>query len=182
MWPSPAAVARALAAGRLPGNLYVACRPSPQPVCYACDPSGRLLLLTRTGTPVGRSLRPRPGDRPPATVLEVADRPCPGAASLGRVWLSGWARPLDGEAARAAALEFAAVHPTGVLLDVGRGAVLHHVELDGVRLERAGVTIDVEPADFAAAAAAGPEQLLRLREAIGQRAQGAGRPPGSPVR
>ncbi|GGK23007.1 hypothetical protein GCM10010124_14440 [Pilimelia terevasa] len=183
MWPSPAAVARALVASRLPGSLHVACRPGPQPVCYACDAHGRLLLLSREGSPAGRALRPRPGDhRTVAAVLEIADLPCPGAgATLGRVWLSGWVRALEDVAARAAALDFAAAHPTGMLLDVGRGAVLHHVDLAAVRLERAGATIEVTPVDFVEATPAAPAQLQRLREAIAQGPQAAGRS-SAPVR
>lgn len=182
MWPHPASVARALLTGCRPGNLYVAFRPSPQPVCYATDAHGRLLLLAHDDTPVGRTLWPRAEGQAVAAVLEVADDPCRGRPSLGRAWASGWARPLAGMGARAAALDFAAVHPTGLLLDVGRGTTLYHVDLAAVRLERAGAALEVDPAQFAAAPVATPPQLARLREQIARTAAQDGEASTSPVR
>ncbi|BCJ63322.1 DUF2470 domain-containing protein [Polymorphospora rubra] len=152
MQPSPAEVARTLAAGRLAGTAHVACRPGPHPVRHVTDPSGRLLLLTRAGTLSANALHPSDGADDVAVVLDVPDvPPVTGSPSLGRVWISGWATELTGAAAVAAAVDYAAVDPTGDLLDVGRGMVLHRVDVAEIRLERAGTMIDIDPDDYAEA-------------------------------
>ncbi|GAA2517031.1 hypothetical protein [Pilimelia columellifera] len=167
MWPHPAAVARALAAATRPASLYLACRPSPQLTRYICDPHGTVLLLARDDSPAAHALRPTPGEDDVAAVLEIVDDPDqPDLPSLGRVWLSGWVAPLSGVGARAAALDFAAVHPLSDLLDVGRGVTLYRLELAEVRLERGDRSVDIVPEDFAAAAPACPGQLARLRARI----------------
>ncbi|MBE1492312.1 DUF2470 domain-containing protein [Plantactinospora soyae] len=152
MQPSPAEVARTLAAGRLAGTAQVAYRPGPHEVRHATDPSGRILLLVSIVSDLAAALRPEPGTRGRALVLDVRDLPpAAGAPALGRLWVSGWAEPLDGPAARQAAVDFAEVVPTGDLLDVGRRFTLHRFEPVEVRLERGGTVIDVEPAEYAAA-------------------------------
>jgi len=90
--------------------------------------------------------------------LGVTDRPpVTGAPSLGRAWVSGWARPLAGAEARAAALEFVRVHPTEDLLLLGKGFVLYRMEAAEVRLQdvpgRADQSgkVTVDPAGYAAA-------------------------------
>lgn len=152
MQPSPAEVARTLAAGRLTGTAYVACRPGPHPIRHVTDQSGQLLLLTREGAVPAKVLRPADGADDTAVVLDIPDAPpVLGAPSLGRVWISGWATELGGDDAVAAALDYAAIDPVGDLLDIGKGAVLHRVDVAEVRLERNGVTIDVDVDDYAAA-------------------------------
>ncbi|HEU4425438.1 MAG TPA: DUF2470 domain-containing protein [Pilimelia sp.] len=152
MQPSPAEVARTLVAGRLPGTAHVACRPGPLPVRHATDHAGRLLLLDRANGPLAAALRPAAGAEDVALVLAAADDPpIPGAPAIGRVWVSGWASPLRGAAAREAAIEFAAVHPTGDLLDVGRGVAIYRMAPAEVRLGRASAVIDVDPDEYAAA-------------------------------
>ena len=152
MRPSPAEIARTLVVGRLAGTVQVACRPGPLTVDHATDGAGRPLLLTRVGSAVAESLRPRDEADDLAVVLSVADvAPMNGAPSLGRAYLSGWVLPLTGTEARAAACEFAAVNPIEQLLDLGRGYVLHRVEPAEVRLERAGATIVVGLDDYLAA-------------------------------
>jgi len=152
MQPSPAEVARTLASGRLPGTAHVACGPGPLPVRHATDQAGRLMLLDRVDGPLSAVLRPAPGADDTAVVIDAADEPpVEGSPDLGRVWVSGWARLLDGQEARAAAVEFAAVHAIGDLFDVGDGFALHRMEPAEVRLVRAGAVIDVDPDEFAAA-------------------------------
>lgn len=152
MQPSPAEVARTLATGRLPGTAHVAYRPGPHQVRHAADAAGRILLLVPVFTDLAAALRPIPGRPGTALVLDVPDLPpAAGAPALGRLWLSGWAQPLDGAEARRAAVEFAEVNPTGDLLDVGRWCRLYRVEPAEIRLERDGTMLDIGPADYAAA-------------------------------
>ncbi|MFD0972650.1 DUF2470 domain-containing protein [Plantactinospora endophytica] len=152
MQPSPAEVARTLAAGRLAGTAQVAYRPGPHQVRHATDPSGRMLLLVSVVNNLAAALRPTSGGRGTALVLDVRDLPpAAGAPSLGRVWLSGWPEPLTGAEARLAAVDFADVVPTGDLLDVGRGFTLYRFEPAEIRLERGGTVRHVEPAEYAAA-------------------------------
>ncbi|WP_422774095.1 DUF2470 domain-containing protein [Plantactinospora sp. WMMC1484] len=152
MQPSPAEVARTLAAGRLAGTAQVAYRPGPHQVRHATDPSGRLLLLVSIVSDLAAVLRPTGAGRATALVLDVRDLP-PGAGTppLGRVWISGWPEPLSGAEARRAAVDFADVVPTGDLLDVGGCFTLYRFEPVEIRLERAGTVLDVEPAEYAAA-------------------------------
>jgi hypothetical protein len=150
--PSPAEIARTLVAGRLAGTVQAACRPGPLPVDHATDGAGRPLLLTRVGSAVAESLRPRDEADDLAVVLTVADVPPVHAApTLGRAYLSGWVTPLTGTEARAAACEFAEVNPLEHLLDLGRGYVLHRLEPAEVRLDRSGATIAVGLDDYLAA-------------------------------
>ncbi|SDZ08652.1 hypothetical protein SAMN05444365_105248 [Micromonospora pattaloongensis] len=149
MPPTPAELARTLAAGRLPGVAHVAFRPGPHPVRHVTDPLGRVLLLVPSAGRAARALRPEPGVDDAAIVLDVPDvPPLPGAPGLGRVRISGWVSPLAGEAAREAALQYADVDPAGDLLDVGRAFTLHRVEVAEVRLERGGTTVEVDPDDY----------------------------------
>jgi hypothetical protein len=160
MQPSHAELARTLTAGRLPATASVACRPGLFPVRHLADADGHLLLLTPAGGGLAGALRPADGGDDTAVVLDIPDvPPVAGAPSLGRVWVAGWARALDGDEARAAALGWAEQDPTGDLLDVGHGQVLHHVDVAEIRLERNDVTVDVDPEDFAVAA---PDPLHRL--------------------
>jgi hypothetical protein len=162
MRPSPAELARTLVAGRLAGTVQVACRPGPLAVDYATDGAGRPLLLTRVGTAVAESLRPRDDDADDvAVVLSVDDvAPISGAPTVGRVHVSGWVAPLTGTDALAAAEEFAEVNPVGDLLDLGRGTVLHRVEPAEIRLTRGnGTPAVVALDDFLAA---DPDPLRRV--------------------
>jgi hypothetical protein len=152
MQPSPAEVARTLAAGHLPAVAHVACRPGPHPVRHVADDHGRLLLLSPAGGALSTALRPPDGADDIAMVLDIADvPPMAGSPSLGRVWVSGWAKRLDGSAAREAALEYAAVDASGDLLDVGHGQELHRMEVAEVRYERHHTLIDVDPDEYAEA-------------------------------
>jgi hypothetical protein len=107
MQPSPAEVARTLAAGRLPGDAHIACRPGPHPVRHATDPAGQVLMLVPTDSDLAEALRPVAGADDLAVVLDVRDvPPVAGSPTLGRVWVSGWAAPLTGAEARQAAQDF----------------------------------------------------------------------------
>ena len=153
MQPSHAELARTLASGRLPGTVQVACHPGPYPVRHITDVVGRPLLLVPDRSGLAQALRPANGLDDTALVLDIPDvPPAAGAPSLGRVWVAGWATPLDGDEARAAAMDWAATDPTGDLLDVGRGQSLHRVDVAEVRLERTCFTVDGEVDDEAAAA------------------------------
>jgi hypothetical protein len=136
-----ARTARSLAAGRVPATARVAWSEGLFRVRYALDREGRPLLLCRAGGSLDLALAP--GDV--ALVITVA-----GAAE--RVWISGWARALDGLAARAAAIEFALVNPLSDLLDVGRGFCLYYLDVAEVRLECGRTVIDVDIDDYVAAA------------------------------
>ncbi|GAA4716912.1 DUF2470 domain-containing protein [Phytohabitans rumicis] len=152
MHPSPAEVARTLAAGRLRGSAHIACRPGPHQVRHATDAGGRVLLLVPVDSDIARALRPADDAEDVALVLDVLDvPPVAGAPSLGRVWVSGWAAPLAGTEARQAALDFVDIDPTGDLLDVGRGQVIFRMAAEEVRLERGGALIDIDPDEYAAA-------------------------------
>jgi hypothetical protein len=121
-------------------------------VRHATDRAGRLLLLARAGGVLADALEPADGAPAVAVALHVTDAPpVDGAPHLGELRASGWASVLTGVAAREAALEFADANPSSDLLDVGRGFVLHRVEIAEVRLERAGTRIDVEPGEYAQA-------------------------------
>lgn len=169
MQPSPAEVARTLAAGRLAGTAQVAYRPGPHQVRHATDSSGRVLLLVSVVSDLAAALRPSgivgrmpggpgmarhpaAGGRGAAVVLDVRDLPpSAGVPSLGRLRISGWARALGGDVARRAAVDFAEVVPTADLLDVGQRFTLYRYEPAEVRLDRGDVRYDIEPAEYAAA-------------------------------
>ncbi len=157
MQPSPAEVARTLATGRLVGTIQVACcrsdaNPGPYRVPHATDPAGRLLLLSRAGGELAGALEPAPGAAGVAVALRVPDvPPVDGAPHLGELRASGWATVLTGVPAHEAALAFAQSNPVDDLLDVGRGFVLHQVEMAEVRLDRAGGHIHIDPGEYARA-------------------------------
>ena len=154
MQPSPAEVARTLAAGHLSGSLQVAYRPGPYPVRHATDGQGGVLLLVSIVSDLGLALRPVSASDAAAVVLDVRDLPpAAGAPPLGRVRVSGWARRLGGDESRQAALAFADVDPTGDLLEVGTRFLLHRFDAAEVRLERAGRTIDIDPKEYTEAEA-----------------------------
>lgn len=143
--PHPAETARTLAAGRLPAVAQVPFHTSPYRVRHATDNEGRPLLLCREGGQLDRALRPSEGDDT-AVVLAI------GEPRNARVWISGWAAPLEDIEARAAALEFAAVNPVSDLLDVGRGFRLYRMDVAEVRLEcPTGHLTEVDADDYAAA-------------------------------
>ena len=160
MQPSPAEVARTLAAGHLPAAAHVACRPGPFPVRHVTDDHGRILLLSPRDGALATALDPADGTDDTAMVLDIADvPPMAGSPALGRVWVSGWARRLDGDEARAAALDYAAIDASGDLLDVGAGQVLHRMDVAEVRYERHGVLLDIDTDEYAAA---DPDPLHRI--------------------
>jgi hypothetical protein len=160
MQPSPAEVARTIAAGHLPAVAHIACRPGPLPVRHVTDAHGRVLLLSPAGGAFAAALRPQPGADDTAVVLDITDvPPMAGSPLLGRVWVSGWATRLDGDEARQAALDYADVDSTGDLLDVGTTQVLHRMDVAEVRYERHSTLIDVDPDEFAEA---GPDPLRQI--------------------
>ncbi|GHJ08593.1 hypothetical protein TPA0907_29600 [Micromonospora humidisoli] len=152
MRPSPAEIVRTLVAGRLPALAHLAGSTGPQQVRHATDPQGRVLLLVPTSGDLATALTPPAGDTDVATVLDVLDLPpTADAPSLGRTWVSGWAERLDGDAARQAAMDFAATRPTGDLLDVGSRFRLHRFAVTEARWERAGATRPIDPQEYAQA-------------------------------
>jgi uncharacterized protein DUF2470 len=152
MQPTPAEVARTLAAGHLPATAHIACRQGPYPVRHVSDSQGRLLLLAPSNGALTTALRPAEGNDDTALVLDISDvPPVAGAPSLGRVWAAGWAVALTGEQAREAALDYADTDPAADLLDVGDTQVLHRMEVAEVRYERNGVLVDIDPDDYALA-------------------------------
>lgn len=152
MRPSPAEIVRTLVAGRLPGLVHVAHRPGPHHARHVTDPDGRVLLLVGVISDLAAALRPVHGGSDVPAVLDVLDLPpSAGAPSLGRAWVSGWATPLDGAEARTAALDFAAVEPTGDLLDVGTRFNLFRFEVVEARWERAGTVRRIDPDGYAEA-------------------------------
>jgi hypothetical protein len=147
MRPTPAEVARTLASGRLEGTAHVRDYPGRVKVRHATPADGHPLLLTAIGTALATALAPGP------MVLSVDDiPPVPGAPSRGRLWLIATARRLDGTEALAAADAYAAVSPVGDLLDVGRGHLLFQLTATEVRLANGTRLVDVDPAEFRAAA------------------------------
>ncbi|NYF54215.1 DUF2470 domain-containing protein [Micromonospora purpureochromogenes] len=151
MGPSPTEIVRTLVAGRLPGLVHLAHRPGPYHVRHATDPEGRVLMLVPVVSDLAAELDPG-ADDDVAVVLDVLDLPpAPGAPSLGRAWVSGWAAPLRGTEARRGAADFAAVDPTGDLLDVGTRFRLHRFEVVEARLEGADSVRRVDPGEYAAA-------------------------------
>ncbi|MEV4467179.1 DUF2470 domain-containing protein [Micromonospora echinofusca] len=152
MRPNPAEIVRTLVAGRLPGIAHVAHRPGPHQVRHVTDPDGRVLLLVPVVSDLAAALRPAGGDSEVALVLDVLDLPpAAGAPSLGRAWVSGWAARLDGDEERRAALDFAAVEPTGDLLDVGTRFRLHRFEVVEARWERGDTVHRIDPEAYAEA-------------------------------
>ena len=152
MRPSPAEIVRTLVAGRLAGLVHLACWPGLHHVRHATDRDGRVLLLVPVVSDLAAALRSAGDERPIAVVLDVLDLPpAAGAPSLGRALVSGWVRELDGDEARAAALDFAAVEPTGDLLDVGTRFRLFRFEVAEARWDRAGVLRRIDPEAYAEA-------------------------------
>ncbi|NGM15286.1 DUF2470 domain-containing protein [Verrucosispora sp. WMMA2044] len=150
MRPSPAEIVRTLVAGRLPGLVHLACRPGLHHARHATDPEGRVLLLVPVVSDLAAALGAE--DRAVAVVLDVLDLPpAAGAPSLGRALVSGWARRLAGDEARAAAVDFATVEPTGDLLDVGTRFRLFRFEVAEARWHRAGELRRVDPQAYAEA-------------------------------
>jgi hypothetical protein len=158
---APEVAARTLAYGRLLGTAQIAWAASPFRVRHATDPDGNPILLCRTGSALSHALRPQHGDDV-AAVLCVEDF-SPGAAYLGRVWISGWAHPIGAENRQRAALEFADVNPVSDLLDVGRGFELHHLDVAEVRLERGGELLEIDVELYSAARPA----ALQARQSSG---------------
>ncbi|MFK3982160.1 DUF2470 domain-containing protein [Micromonospora sp. NPDC050397] len=149
MQPSPAEVARTLAAGRIAGSAYVANRPGPYRTRHVTDAQGRVLLLVSVVDDLALALRPVPGTDDTALVLDVRDLPpAAGAPPLGRVWISGWATALAGTEARQAALDYAEIDSTGDLLDVGGRFTLYRFEPAEIRLERETETIHIDPGEY----------------------------------
>jgi hypothetical protein len=160
MQPTHAEVARTLAAGHLPASAHIACRQGPFPVRHVADAQGRALLLSPRNGALATALHPIDGNDDTALVLDIADvPPVAGAPSLGRVWVAGWATRLDGDEARAAALDYADTDAAGDLLDVGDAQVLHRMHVAEVRYERDGALFDVDPDEYAAA---GPDPLRAI--------------------
>ena len=160
MQPTHAEVARTLAAGHLPAGAHIARRQGPFPVRHVADAQGRLLLLSPVDGVLAAALRPAEGNDDTALVLDIADvPPLAGAPSLGRVWVSGWAVRLDGDEARAAALDYVEIDASGDLLDVGETKVLHRMDVAEVRSERNGTLVDGDPDEFAAAS---PDPLRQI--------------------
>lgn len=152
MQPTHAEVARTIAAGHLPASAHIACRQGPFPVRHVADSQGRLLLLSPADGVLQAALRPAEGNDDTALVLDISDiPPLAGAPSLGRVWVAGWARLLDGEEAREATLDYADTDPASDLLDVGTSQVIHRMEVAEVRYERNGKLVDVDPDEYAEA-------------------------------
>jgi hypothetical protein len=152
MRPSSAETVRTLVAGRLPGLVHLAHRPGPYQVRHVTDPDGAVLMLVPVVSDLAAALRPTGAVPDVAVVLDVLDLPpSAGAPSLGRAWVSGWAAPLDGPSSRVAALDFAAVEPTGDLLDVGTRFRLYRFEVVEARLEVAGEVRRVPRDEYAAA-------------------------------
>ncbi|MFF5055553.1 DUF2470 domain-containing protein [Micromonospora sp. NPDC000663] len=152
MRPSPAEIVRTLVAGRLPGLVHLAHRPGPHHARHVTDPDGRVLLLVPVASHLAAALQPVAGGNDVAVVLDVLDLPpAAGAPALGRAWVSGWAAELRGDEARHAAVDFAAVDPTGDLLDVGTRFRLYRFEVAEVRWERAGTVRRVDPGEYAEA-------------------------------
>lgn len=149
MGPDPAELARTLAAGRLRGVAHMAGAGAGYAVRHVVEAHGDVLLLVAADGELAAALR---ADEDAGLALAVDDA-LPGldAPGRGRVWLAGWAQPLDGEPARAAAVEFAATDPAGELLDVGAGYLLVRLNVAEVWLDRDGELIDVAAADYAAA-------------------------------
>jgi hypothetical protein len=160
MQPTPAEVARTIAAGHLPAVAHIACRPGPLPVRHVTDAHGRVLLLSPAGGAFTAALQPQPGTTDTAMVLDIADvPPVAGSPALGRVWVSGWATRLDGDEGRRAALDYAEIDASGDLLDVGGSQVLHRLDVAEVRYERDENLVDVDADEFAAAA---PDPLRQI--------------------
>ena len=152
MQPTYAEVARTLAAGHLPASAHIACRQGPFPVRHVTDAYGRVLLLSPKSGALTAALCPPEGNDDAALVLDIADvPPIAGAPSLGRIWVAGWARRLEGDEARAAALDYADTDATSDLLDVGDTQVLHRMHVAEIRYERNNALFDVDPDEYAEA-------------------------------
>src|SRR3954449_4427140 len=160
MQPTPAEVARTLAAGHLPAVAHIACRQGPLPVRHVTDAHGQVLLLSPADGAFTAALQPQPGTTDTAMVLDIADvPPVAGSPALGRVWVSGWATRLDGDEGRRAALDYAEIDASGDLLDVGGSQVLHRLDVAEGRYERDENLVDVDADEFAAAA---PDPLRQI--------------------
>src|SRR6201991_561214 len=98
MQPTPAEVARTLAAGHLPAVAHVAYGPGSLPVRHVTDAKGRVLLLSPQDGTLAKALRPQPGAGDTAMVLDIADvPPMAGSPSLGRELGTGWSSALQRE-------------------------------------------------------------------------------------
>ena len=152
MQPSPAEIARTLAAGHLPAVAHIACHPGPLPVRHVTDAQGRPLLLVPSGGTLTTALRPQPGNDDTALVLDIRDvPPMSHSPVLGRVWVSGWAARLSGDEARAAALDYADTDACGDLLDIGESQALYRMDVAEVRFERGEKLVEVDPDAYAEA-------------------------------
>ncbi|GIE84958.1 DUF2470 domain-containing protein [Actinoplanes regularis] len=152
MQPSPAEIARTIAAGHLPAVAHIACHPGPVPVRHVTDVQGRPLLLVPTESTLSTALRPQPGNDDTALVLDIRDvPPMSSSPALGRVWVSGWAARLHGDEARSAALDYADTDACGDLLDVGGSQALYRMDVAEVRYERDEHLIEIDPDDYAEA-------------------------------
>ncbi|WP_412544147.1 hypothetical protein R8Z50_17100 [Longispora sp. K20-0274] len=146
MYPSPAAVARTMATGRLLGTAHVRGYRCPLRVRHATGTDGQPLLLVHEHSHLAAALRPEPDESDTGMILSVDHR------EHGRLWLSGWATRLDGAEARAAACEFAAVNPLPDLLGVGEEHTLYRLDVAEVRLAHGDSLVDVDVDEYLAAA------------------------------
>lgn len=153
MEPTPAEIARTLAAGHLPARIRTECEAGAGAtvtefaVAHVTDRMGRVLLLIAEDSPVDQALRPVAADGDAVAQLTVADRqPVAGSPWRGRITMSGWATRLSGIAAHRAAMDFAEINPVGDLLDLGRGSVLYRLDLAEIEWATPGYDAeDVDP-------------------------------------
>ncbi len=150
-------IARTLASGHFPGVMHVNGHRGRLRVRHATPSDGTPLLLTRSTGALAAALVPPPGECDTAVVLAVDGRH---PDLPGRLWLSGWAEPLAGGRARAAALEYAAVSPAEDLLGVGRGHALYRVEVGEVRLAFGSTLVEIDVDEFRAASPIALDHLM----------------------
>lgn len=138
-------IARTLATGHFLGVVHVNGHRGRLRVRHATPADGTPLLLTRSTGTLAAALVPPPGETDTAVVLAVDGRH---PDVPGRLWLSGWAEPLAGADARAAAIAYAAVNPTEDLLGVGQGHALYRVEVGEVRLAFGATLVELDVDEF----------------------------------
>jgi hypothetical protein len=120
------------------------------PLLHHVHPDGTAIVLLADGHPLVGAARRAP--RTELTmVLELAD---PAPVRLrepvrGLLWITGWLRVLNPDAARAAAIDLVEQHPDPRALDVGHGASVLRLSPVSLVIADAEGTGSMLPAEFA---------------------------------
>jgi hypothetical protein len=152
MRPSHAETARTLLHGRLPAILRIAGRGNAMSVVHATDCAGQPLLLVHDDSELASEIAAISSLRRVTAMITVGDvPPLPSSPNLGRARVGGRLLPVGPASRREAVLEFADANPVADLLDVGRGATMYRMDVEGALLDVDNARHDIDVDDYISA-------------------------------